>query len=89
MYKCNSRGEEYRAKGGIKTLTESARRSDTIIWPYFRYCLATFNNLATLNRNIRNRICKYREENWKTVWEEIYTAKIERVWGELSETLYK
>ena len=60
IYKCNTRGKEMPAEVGIEAHLARARR-DTIqayglICPY---CVATFKNLATLNRHSRNKICKF------------------------------
>ena len=85
IYKCNTCGKERPNAVGIKTHQAVAQRgmmqSYGLIFPY---CVETFKNLETLNRHIRNKICKYTEENWKTILGDIYTTNNERYWDELA-----
>ena len=86
IYKYNAFGKESPTphKGGIETHLSQVRREMIQLYGLIStYFVETFNNLATLNRYIRNMIFKYTEEIGK-LYRKTYTANTERYWGELA-----
>ena len=69
-------GGESPTKGGIQVGV--ARAHSGMIQTYDLICpncIATFKDHPSINRNIRNNICRYEMPDWGEIWEDTY-AKI-------------
>ena len=85
IYKCDTCGKERSAKRRINSYLAQVYRG--MIHPYdpvFPYCIATFKEISTLSRHIRKRTCEDIEDDWGSIWEDIYTSNNDRYCREIA-----